>query len=68
MTSGIPLGSVLRLVLFNTFDGDMGSEIECALSKFADDTKPCASVDGLEGKEMPSRGHMVGWRGRPMQT
>ncbi|KAK4822296.1 hypothetical protein QYF61_012995 [Mycteria americana] len=46
-----PSGSVLGVVLFTIFVRDMGSRIECTLSKFADDTKLSSVVDTLEGKD-----------------
>jgi len=49
--SGIPQGLVLGLALFNIFAGDMNSEIECTLSKFANDVKLCGAVDILEGRD-----------------
>ncbi|XP_066035402.1 triadin isoform X33 [Chamaea fasciata] len=49
MPTGVPQGSVLGLVLFNIFIGDMDSGFQCTLSDFTDDTQVCDAVSTLEG-------------------
>ena len=49
MTNYIPQGSQLGLIIFNIFISDLDSEIDCTLSKFANDIKLCGTVDTPKG-------------------
>ncbi|PKU42202.1 rna-directed dna polymerase from mobile element jockey-like [Limosa lapponica baueri] len=53
--SNIPQRLVLGPVLLNIFDGDMGSGIECTLTKFVDFTKLSGVVDTPEGRDAIQR-------------
>lgn len=57
VTSGIPQESVLGLVLFNIFIGNMNSGIEWTFSRPATNTELCGAVDMLEGRDAIQRDH-----------
>jgi len=53
--SGISQGLLLGPAWFNITVDDMDSEIDCILSKLANNTKLCGAVNVLEGQDAIQR-------------
>jgi len=53
--NSVPQGSVLGPAWFNISVGYKDSGIKCILSKFADNTKLCGTVNMLEGQDAIQR-------------
>ena len=70
VTSGVPQGSVLCLVLLNIFICDLGEEVESTLRKFADDKKLGGFADTPEGCAtiQQDMDKLESWVGRSLMT
>jgi len=55
VSSGIPQRLEMQSVSYNNFVGNMNSEIECTLSRFADNIRLSGAVDMLGGKDAIQR-------------
>ena len=55
VTSSVPQGSVLALLLFIIFISNVDDGIKCTPFRFADDTKLSSAVDPLEGRKAIQR-------------
>lgn len=54
-TSSVPQGSILGLVLFNTFSEGLDIGVECTISKLDNDTKWGGAVESLEEQDASQR-------------